>query len=1177
MKIFYLRFSLVLILVILSNFYYRNVAASVLFEGKSTRLSDLSALSESSPSQPKKNEHHSDESFEKKMGNTHSNNPSENLIESGGWFELGSGVNGKVNCIEKNGTELFVGGSFTSAGNASANRIAKWSTLTNTWSALGSGLNGTVYAIAIDGKDIYVGGDFTMAGNLSVNRIAKWDTVTKVWSKLGNGVDGRVGALTLANGELLVGGHFTNSGIIQLNRVAKYSLSSGQWSGLGGGVNDIVTSLTAKDNYVYVAGYFSIAGTDSIRYLARFNLLTNTWSSLGEEVQGYVSGAAVLDSSIYFVGDFNRVGGASTFRLAGWNTVTNTWTPISEGPNHKINDIDIKDNQIFVVGAQVVFDYFLRLGRYDLSQGTWFYDFAIGSADNIRVLGEQIFLAGGINPTGNQIHKIIGKNITLPTNINLISPFNNSSSVNIPVQLEWSQSQANNGYEVQIALDSLFNTKIFDNDAHSPLVLNDLNAITKYYWRVRGYNLFGYTNYTTPYNFTTGLKKATLYKPSNSSTENILGVKFIWLGIDSVTNYTIEISKSSTFSDILFRDSLLTDTSSFVKILKPHSQYFWRVRGTQNNAIYGDWSQVRTFKVSPLVDLISPANNSITPINNVLLNWTKNPEAENYHLQLSTDSIFNSFIINDSTLIDTSRMLNGLSHNQNYFWRIRPFIVINEGDWSTISSFKASLPNRNAQLLRDTTLTELPCYINVMLHALNMQGKGITDLETAEFELRENGTPISPSESRLQVGKINQLPFVLKTVLLIDNSSSISPNDLLTIKIAAKELIRNRMNEQFIAVYSFSESIDLLQDFTNDSTLLLNAVNSIQIGFASTNLYGALTQGLSRWEDKYLISGITQGNLIVLTDGEDTQGSATLAEVLNARLNKRIYAIGYGTGINQNVLQSIGNAGVFILPNVTNLVQKFIEIQQDMVVFANSFYWLNYMSPKRGNNNHQLRVLLKNNQNTSLSSYFATNFNSQHFYSVVLGIVVNGSAIRPLGYDTLFLPANIDSIIRIEIPFSFQAPNYNFFVSNNDKLSIQQISSVLGQYKIRTNGSQGDQITITINEPNFGYQKHLLVIMSSPVEISEVNNIEYTYSLAQNFPNPFNGNTVITYTLKESGLVNVLLFNSLGQRIKTIVEKYSEKGKYSVEVNLSDLESGVYFYQINAGKFIKTKKLILLK
>jgi len=86
-----------------------------------------------------------------------------------------------------------------------------------------------------------------------------------------------------------------------------------------------------------------------------------------------------------------------------------------------------------------------------------------------------------------------------------------------------------------------------------------------------------------------------------------------------------------------------------------------------------------------------------------------------------------------------------------------------------------------------------------------------------------------------------------------------------------------------------------------------------------------------------------------------------------------------------------------------------------------------------------------------------------------------------------------------------------------------------------------------------------------------------SYSLNQNYPNPFNPNTTIRYSIANSGLVTVKIFNVLGEEVLQLVSEYKNSGSYSVNFDASKLSSGIYFYTLNSGSFVSTKKMIVLK
>jgi hypothetical protein len=94
---------------------------------------------------------------------------------------------------------------------------------------------------------------------------------------------------------------------------------------------------------------------------------------------------------------------------------------------------------------------------------------------------------------------------------------------------------------------------------------------------------------------------------------------------------------------------------------------------------------------------------------------------------------------------------------------------------------------------------------------------------------------------------------------------------------------------------------------------------------------------------------------------------------------------------------------------------------------------------------------------------------------------------------------------------------------------------------------------------------------------SQSGNVPGTYTLSQNYPNPFNPNTKIKYSVPNSSQVTLKIFNTLGEEIKILVNEEKLVGIYEVNWNAVNLPSGVYFYQLRAGRFVETKKMILLR
>jgi len=100
--------------------------------------------------------------------------------------------------------------------------------------------------------------------------------------------------------------------------------------------------------------------------------------------------------------------------------------------------------------------------------------------------------------------------------------------------------------------------------------------------------------------------------------------------------------------------------------------------------------------------------------------------------------------------------------------------------------------------------------------------------------------------------------------------------------------------------------------------------------------------------------------------------------------------------------------------------------------------------------------------------------------------------------------------------------------------------------------------------------------------ISDVENNTNEFSptefkLLQNYPNPFNPNTTIRFTISDVRFTILKIYDVLGNEVATLVNEELPAGEYEIGFDGSELTNGIYFYQLKAGSFIQTKKMILIK
>jgi len=104
-------------------------------------------------------------------------------------------------------------------------------------------------------------------------------------------------------------------------------------------------------------------------------------------------------------------------------------------------------------------------------------------------------------------------------------------------------------------------------------------------------------------------------------------------------------------------------------------------------------------------------------------------------------------------------------------------------------------------------------------------------------------------------------------------------------------------------------------------------------------------------------------------------------------------------------------------------------------------------------------------------------------------------------------------------------------------------------------------------------------LLGTPIIVSvevEVNG-PLSFALEQNYPNPFNPSTSIKYSVPENGFVKLSVYNLLGEEVATLVNEEKAGGSYEVNLDAGKLTSGIYFYTMQAGRYVETKKMVLLR
>ena len=183
----------------------------------------------------------------------------------------------------------------------------------------------------------------------------------------------------------------------------------------------------------------------------------------------------------------------------------------------------------------------------------------------------------------------------------------------------------------------------------------------------------------------------------------------------------------------------------------------------------------------------------------------------------------------------------------------------------------------------------------------------------------------------------------------------------------------------------------------------------------------------------------------------------------------------------------------------------------------------------------------------------------------------------PSALDTVFISYG-DSLIF----------NISAFDIDNDTLTygwmldgIEDINTIGTNYLLRTEKKQTGYHELTVyvsdNDTTVSVNWEIIIKAATGVGKDNLSAVPSEFQLYQNYPNPFNPITIIKFSIPKPAYITVKVFNILGEEIVTLVSEKMYPGTYTTEWNASQYPSGVYFYRIQAGEFMETRKLLLLK
>jgi hypothetical protein len=426
------------------------------------------------------------------------------------WRALGSGINGDVYALAVSDGNLYVGGQFTTAGGVAAGNFAVWNTRAREWGSVGS-VTAPGYSyisvLTVRGSDVLIGGSFTSAGSVAAGNIVGWSISARAFFPLGtgtaNGTNGDVLAIGVRGHDIIVGGYFQTAGGDSMRSIARWNDSAGRWlplapQGISGYVNaiavgpnrvyiggridsvggsvawnmatwmgglepmiggtkpsiltGIVQALTVYRNFIIAAGAFKIAyptvATDAlanvnhVAYWDRDTIAPEGWEARWHSldvqshagVDGYATAVAAANNSVYVGGIYRMAGGRIKGRIARWQM--HTLYPDIQNPNERgawyavgvgvatsapVTAIATRTDEVYVATGTVLPDGHpvSTIAMYNGARWTILAPPIEGSVNALELIGGDLYVGGRFDrivlPGGETLHAVNIARYNIPT------------------------------------------------------------------------------------------------------------------------------------------------------------------------------------------------------------------------------------------------------------------------------------------------------------------------------------------------------------------------------------------------------------------------------------------------------------------------------------------------------------------------------------------------------------------------------------------------------------------------------------------------------------------------------------------------------------------------------------------------------------------------------------------
>jgi hypothetical protein len=748
----------------------------------------------------------------------------------------------------------------------------------------------------------------------------------------------------------------------------------------------------------------------------------------------------------------------------------------------------------------------------------------------------------------------------------LLQPSSNAIDIDLTPALQWNYIIWDASYTVELSMQPNFNVITRSMNTKETLVqLDSLEREKTYYWKVKARLYNDTSDYSEVRSFTTIPNIPAIPQlqiPSDFSTNIPVNVVFRWSKELKTVSYDIQISTSPVFSTILV-DTTVTDTLYRPDpFLNSNTQYFWHVRSSNSGGTSG-YSTIYRFttgtnineaKISiqkniefgtviagstcaTSVNISSTGSDDllISSIENQLPIWTKILEAPSISCLIQKDSIILAGGYYRSTDYGKSWTNDWIAAARSYLVKDSNIFLGGISAGVRVSSDRGS--SWKSTGLSGPTTVEALASNGARIFAATNNGVYISTDDGTNWlnSLMHGVIAIATTGSNILVGDGNT--GIYRST---NNGTSWSflNNNKVYYCIAAKD------STFFIGYYESGVY------FSKDDGLSWSEINA--------GLENKLVRTFATSES-HLFVGTNDGGMYRLSfNGSRWVNMGLTGTVICIAVDNNSLLAGTGSGVWRSDYIDLSS---YILPSG---------------ILPNSYSSavITIHSVPRGS--FSTKIIIKSNALTSPDTVTVSGFGvggmALNTKNVNMGCLTVGAT-----KDTVITITNTTDVDLVINTISSDNPSFN---ARPSMLTISPGASTTDTLRFTpsTTGNILGNIILASNAPN---SPDTIFITGKGEPLTDVAEKERSmptvFFLSQNFPNPFNPTTTISFTVPHSSFVTIKIFNILGKEVAVLASEELPGGVYKRQWNARNISSGVYLCRMQAESFVAVKKLILLR